>query len=107
LERTLRTPAHYRQFVGSQLAVKLRAPLEGARRFRGVLLEAGDSTIRLATDAVGDGNPGAGLDVPYSLIERARTVLQWGPAPKPRTSKRTKRSGRAGGPFAPSPKDAR
>ncbi len=71
VERNLRTPAQYRRYVGSEVSVKLGAPLEGARRLRGVLVEADDQGVRLRAGAVTH-------DLAYSQIERARTVLVWG-----------------------------
>src|SRR5947199_2030218 len=41
IERTLRTPAHYRGAVGEQVSIKFHTP-EGPRRVHGVLVEADD-----------------------------------------------------------------
>ncbi len=38
VERALRTPEHYRRFLGEVVAVKTTAPVDGARRFQGVLV---------------------------------------------------------------------
>jgi ribosome maturation factor RimP len=72
LERRLRTPAHFQRFVGSTLAVKTVPTVEGERRVRGVLEAADD-----------DGIVVAGRRLEYSEIDRAQTVFEWGPAPKP------------------------
>ena len=72
LERRLRTPDHFRRFVGSTLSVKLVPTVEGARRLRGVLDTADDDGISVD-----------GRAVAYADIERAQTVFEWGPGPKP------------------------
>jgi ribosome maturation factor RimP len=66
IERTLRTPAHFRRFLGTEVAVKTRPGTEGERRLDGVL-EAVDD----------DGVVVAGRALAYGDIERARTVFVW------------------------------
>jgi ribosome maturation factor RimP len=79
LERTLRTAAHFERAVGSKVRVKTRAGVEGNRRVDGELTAADDDgiTIALADPEGGERR------VRYDEIERARTVFEWGPAPKP------------------------
>ncbi len=72
LERPLRRPEHFRRFVGTTVAVKTRPEVDGERREQGVLEAADD-----------DGIVVAGRRLAYGEIERARTVFEWGPAPKP------------------------
>jgi ribosome maturation factor RimP len=85
LERALRTPAHFAGAVGMSVNVKLHAGAEGDRRVSGVLTEAGDEEITIVAD---DGEERrVGLDE----IERARTVFEWGPAPRPGKSKESLR----------------
>ncbi|MHB8670861.1 MAG: ribosome maturation factor RimP, partial [Acidimicrobiales bacterium] len=75
VERPLRLPEHFARFVGTTVAVKLRAsatPGDG-RRLEGVL-EAADA------DAVVVG----GRRIAHDDIERARTVFSWGPKARPR-----------------------
>ena len=72
LERTLRTPGHFHRYLGSTVAVKTRPHVEGERRVQGVLEAADD-----------DGVVVAGRRLAYADIDRARTVFEWGPAPKP------------------------
>jgi ribosome maturation factor RimP len=72
LERSLRTPEQFRGAVGSVVSVKTVPGFDGERRIRG-LLEAADEngvTVR-------------GLAVPIDQIDKARTVFEWGPPPKP------------------------
>ena len=74
LERQLRSPAHYRRFLGSPINVKLTAAAAGGgdRRFRAVLEEADD-----------DGFSAGGRRLSYDDVDLAMTVFEWGPAPKP------------------------
>ncbi|MCU1455362.1 MAG: hypothetical protein JWN46_3508 [Acidimicrobiales bacterium] len=85
LERPLRTPAQFARAIGSKINVKTIAHVPGDRRFTGVLLAADDDAIRVRLE--GDGSTeGAPIDerrLAYDEIERARTVFEWGPAPKP------------------------
>lgn len=83
LERTLRVPAHFQRELGKTVALRLRDTASDARRLQGVLVAADDqaATIRLETDgAAGEIDERV---VPYDLIDRAKTVFSWGPAPKP------------------------
>ena len=66
IERPLRTPEHFRRFVGTDVAVKARPGTEGDRRVSGVL-EAADE----------EGVVVAGRRLAYVDIEKARTVFVW------------------------------
>lgn len=81
LERPLRTPDQFRRFVGSTVSVKTKPHVAGERRERGVLEAADEDGIVIAA-ADGQG-PGAARRLAYDEIDRARTVFEWGPAPKP------------------------
>lgn len=75
LERPLRTPAHFRRFVGRTVNVKTKPDVEGDRRIEGTLADADPD----ATGAI----TVAGRRIAYADVERARTVFEWGPQPKP------------------------
>ena len=78
LERRLRTPDHFVRAVGSEVTVKTRVEVEGERRFRGTLVAADEdgNTVR-------DGEDLTEHRLTHDQIEKARTVFEWGPAPKP------------------------
>ena len=76
VERPLRTPDHFRRFVGSTVAVRTRPGVDGDRRVDGVLESADDAGI-----VVG------GRHFSYADIDRARTVFEWGSAPAPAKAK--------------------
>jgi ribosome maturation factor RimP len=79
LERTLRLPRHFVREVGKTIAVRLSSALDGQRRIQGDLVSASGDTIvvRLADNALTE------VTIPLSIVERAKTVFQWGPTPKP------------------------
>ena len=79
LERPLRTPAQFRRFIGTMVAVKTNPDVEGDRRVEGELTEADETGITVG-----------GRRLAYADIERARTVFEWGPTPKPGKSRRKK-----------------
>ena len=79
LERTLRLPRHFVREVGKTIAVRLSSALNGQRRIQGDLVSATEDTIvvRLSDNALTE------VTIPLSVVERAKTVFQWGPTPKP------------------------
>lgn len=79
LERALRTPAHYAWAVGRQVAVKTVPGTEAGRRLVGTVAAADDSGVTLRLDEPA----GTDVQLAYDQIEKARTVFEWGPAPKP------------------------
>lgn len=81
LERTLRLPRHFQREVGKIVALRLHQSLNGERRVQGVIVTADDVTVTVRTD---DGMH-ADVVVPFQIIDRARTVFEWGPTPKKST----------------------
>ncbi|MDQ3569299.1 MAG: ribosome maturation factor RimP, partial [Actinomycetota bacterium] len=81
LERPLRTPEQFRRFVGATVSVKTRPHVAGERREKGRLQAADEEGIIIEPSE----GPGAGVArrLAYGDIDRARTVFEWGPAPKP------------------------
>jgi len=77
LERPLRRPEQFARAVGEKVAVKTRPSFAGERRLTGVLLEVSPQDVRIAVDGLGP------VTLPLAEIDRARTVFDWGPAPKP------------------------
>ena len=71
VERPLRTPEHFRRFVGTEVAVKLRPGTEGDRRVAGLLETADDEGVVVA-----------GRRLAYADIDKARTVFVWPAQPK-------------------------
>ena len=67
LDRKLTKPAHFRRFMGEDVRVKLRFPLEGRRNFRGSLKSADEENIEVEVD-------GESHRLPIATIESARLV---------------------------------
>jgi ribosome maturation factor RimP len=72
LERRLKTPDHFRRFVGEKLSIKLVATAEGPRRLTGRLDDVGAGGIIVD-----------GRTIAFTDIDRAQTIFEWGPSPKP------------------------
>ena len=88
LERPLRTPQHFAAVIGRRVAVKTKPGVEGDRRVDGELLAADEHGFVVAAEQ-------GERTLAYADVERARTVFEWGGAPKPIGPKR-KTPGRAG-----------
>ena len=67
LDRKLTKPAHYRRYVGDNIRVQLRFPIEGRRKFRGRLTAASEETIQIEVD-------GQLHELPIATIDTARLV---------------------------------
>lgn len=78
LERSLRLPRHFIREVGKVVAIRLTAAVNGVRRAQGVLLSADDNNVvvRLNDKEMTQ------MTIGYEMIDRARTVFEWGPTPK-------------------------
>ena len=70
IERPLKTPAHFRRFLGSQVKVKTAEPVEGARVHTGTLVAADDATVTVEVD-------GVERTVALDAVTSARTVVDW------------------------------
>ena len=84
LERPLRTPSQFRRAVGEQVKIKVVPDVAPERRITGTLEAADDHGVTILVDGPVDGSgepPERRLS--YDEIERARTVFDWGPPPKP------------------------
>ncbi len=89
LERRLRTPRHFQREVGKDVTLRLRGSAVGdgeARRLDGKLTAADDDTITVLLDT------GEERTVAVADVDKARTVFEWGPAPKPGSGGATKNS---------------
>ncbi|HEY3071060.1 MAG TPA: hypothetical protein VGJ34_12185 [Gaiellaceae bacterium] len=66
-ERPLRTRAHFAEALGKRVAVRTDADVDGRKRFRGEVLEAGEHE---ATLAIGDER----VEIPYATIVRGNLI---------------------------------
>ncbi len=77
LERPLRTLEHFRAALGAEVRIKTLPHVEGERRVRGTLVAVDEAAAEVRT-------PDGGVRrIAHDDIARARTVFEWGPAPKP------------------------
>jgi len=76
LERALRTPSHWERAVGERVKVKTTRDIDGARRFDGAVVGCSDSVIVIGVD-------NTTISIPLDAVDRAKTVFEWGPTPKP------------------------
>ena len=81
LERPLRTSAHFAGAINEDITLKTRDDAGHVVRLRGTVLSSTDTSITIRTDT-GD------TTVDLAVVEQARTVFVWGPAPKPGTGSR-------------------
>lgn len=67
LDRRLTKVEHFKRFMGNDVKVKLRFPLEGRKNFRGALRSADEENIEVEVD-------GESHCLPIATIESARLV---------------------------------
>jgi ribosome maturation factor RimP len=79
LERSLRTPEQYRRYLGTTVAVKTSAAIDGVRRHRGVLRAVSAEGIELVAETTPKGRP---LSLGFDQIDRTLTVVDWAEALK-------------------------
>lgn len=80
VERRLRTPSQFLRAVGEEVTVRLTGPIDGQRRFNGVLTGIDGGAVVLETE---EGE----RRLPLAQVERARTIFHWGASPKPSPSR--------------------
>lgn len=67
LDRKIRKPEHFQRFIGEEVTVKMRFPVLGRGKFRGILKEVDENTILVVVD----GEP---YELLISNIDSARLV---------------------------------
>jgi ribosome maturation factor RimP len=67
VERPVRTPAHFERAVGRKVALRTATDIEGRKRFKGNIVDAGPGAVRVATD-------GNEYDIPYDAIVRGNLI---------------------------------
>lgn len=70
LDRPLFNAAHFERFAGHEVKLRLTAPLEGRRKFRGVIEGVDDDRVVLVVD-------GEEVRLPLAGIDRANLVPQF------------------------------
>lgn len=67
LDRSLKKLEHFQKFIGEEVRIRLRFPIDGRRNFRGELKAADDEHIEVEVD-------GASHRLPMATIASARLV---------------------------------
>jgi ribosome maturation factor RimP len=80
IERSLRRPRDFERQVGRMVRVKTAEPFDGSRTHSGIIAASDGEGILLSTE---EGDRRIGFDA----IRSARTVFEWGAAPKKKMKK--------------------
>ncbi len=67
IERPLRTPAHFERAIGRRVSVRTASDIGGRKKFKGEIVGAGGSAIRVAAD-------GDEFEIPYDAIVRGNLI---------------------------------
>jgi ribosome maturation factor RimP len=86
VERPLREPRDFARRVGEKVKVRMSEPVGGSRTVTGVIADADERRVRLATEA-------GEQAVEFDRIASARTVFEWGAAARERPGKKQARGG--------------
>ncbi len=82
VERPLRTPRHFVTVLGQKITFRwTREPK--TERLTGILLAADEAGITVQTQSAMPTDEPEMVQIGYRAIDKARTVFEWGPAPKP------------------------
>lgn len=82
LERPLRRPEHFARYVGREVSVKTAVAVGGQRRWQGILQKATESEIFV------EWADGTEVTIALAAVDRARSVLNWGPSERPGKQKK-------------------
>ncbi len=80
VERRLREEKHFEGALGEVVNIRTNPGPEGRRRIVGTLVDVDSGVLTVDTSDLG------ATIVPLTEVEKARTVFEWGPAPKPGAS---------------------
>ncbi|PQA52323.1 ribosome maturation factor RimP [Amnimonas aquatica] len=66
-DRGLFKPSQYQRFVGEEANLRLNAPLQGRRRYKGAIQSADDTQVSLLVD-------GVVVQIPFASVDKANIV---------------------------------
>lgn len=66
-DRPLFTLAHYGRFAGSEVAVRLASPLNGRRKYKGVVQQVTEDAVQLLCE-------GELVTIPFAMIDKGNVV---------------------------------
>jgi ribosome maturation factor RimP len=67
IERPLRTQQHFLAAVGKRVAVRTGVDIDGRKRFRGMVCEAGEDALSLELET-------GSVEIPYEIVVRANLI---------------------------------
>jgi ribosome maturation factor RimP len=70
INRPLKTPDHFRRFVGKRIRVRTRDMIEGRRSFLGILSEVSGDKIKVQVE-------GREYDIPFFMIDKSNYEHDW------------------------------
>ncbi|MCX6589687.1 MAG: ribosome maturation factor RimP [Acidobacteria bacterium] len=70
VERKLVRPRDYSRFTGQKVKISLREPVDGTKRYEGVLTSFVDGIVTLET-------PAKPVAIPFDLISKANLKFEW------------------------------
>ncbi len=70
VERPLLRMAHYRRYLGEEVKIRLKWPIDGQRNFTGRIVSADDDMVVLNVD-------GDKVELPFEAIGRGRLVIDY------------------------------
>jgi ribosome maturation factor RimP len=73
LDRVLAREKDFSAACGSEVRIETRRPLDGRRRFRGVLVSFDDGTAKLCVD-------GREVGIPFAEVAKANSIYNFTPA---------------------------
>lgn len=68
IDRVLFSKDQYEAYIGEDLKVRTRTPIDGRRNFRGSLVSVNDTHITVDVD-------NESFEIPFDIIDRARLVM--------------------------------
>ena len=66
-DRVLFKPSQYQRFIGEEASLRLNAPLQGRRRYKGRIEAVSDTQVTLHVE-------GVSVDIPFAAIDKANIV---------------------------------
>lgn len=66
-DRPLFTLAHYARYVGAPVVIRLASPINGRRKYKGVVLQVTDDAVELQVEA-------ETVHVPFAVIDKGNVV---------------------------------
>jgi len=70
LDRPLFTPKHFEQFIGERANVRVKMPIDGRRKFVGIISAQDGEVFELNVD-------GKNIAIPFDLVDKANLVPQF------------------------------